>query len=171
MSIVSLLCWSFVSLEMAGDWWCWVSGCMVASTIICFGCCIGSSYVCPVWCCFYNCTMPVWSSLLVVFSATALLFHALLSKDRLYYNDKTFDKNLSFIHPKHFKTFEIFLQVLKHIFPIICCSETFFKQSSKDRYTPKGFEHVYDFRDKKLEVGDTHQNNRSICYHYWYYFH
>ena len=86
-----------------------------------------------------------------------------LNVNSLYYNENTFNTKcqgtcndkLSFIHinirsaPKNLKKFELFLQNLKCDFPIICCSETFFKDASKVRHTPKGFDHVYDFRPKK----------------------
>ena len=85
----------------------------------------------------------------------------------LYYNESSFNEvfkhtdNLSFIHinicsiPKNFQYFDLFLNNLKHKFPIICCSESWFKASSKDRYTPKHFSHVYDFRPKKRGGGTS----------------
>ena len=48
--------------------------------------------------------------------------------------------------PKNLKKFELFLSNLKHEFQIICCSESRLKDSTKDRYTPKGFTHVFDYR-------------------------
>ena len=53
---------------------------------------------------------------------------------------------------------------LKHNFSIICCSETWFKESSKDRFTPKGFTHVYDFRPKKRGGGTSMFIKDSIQY-------
>ena len=38
---------------------------------------------------------------------------------------------------------------MKHEFQIICCSELWLRNSTKDRYTPKGFTHVFDYRGKK----------------------
>ena len=67
----------------------------------------------------------------------------------LYYNEDDFNKhfnnskNLSFIHnnicsvPKNLKKFELFLSNLKYVFQLICCSESWMKDSTKDRYTPK----------------------------------
>ena len=87
--------------------------------------------------------------------------------DSLYYDEKSFNtkcqgiNNLSFIHinirsaPKNLKRFELFLQTLKCNFPIICCSETFFKASSVDRYTPLDYEHIYDYRPKKTGGGTS----------------
>ena len=67
--------------------------------------------------------------------------------------------NLSFIHinicsiPKNLKKFELLLSYLKHEFQIICCSESWLKDSTKDRCTPIGFTHVFDCREKR-EVGE-----------------
>ena len=74
--------------------------------------------------------------------------------------DKNFNNsnNLSFIHinicsvPKNLKKFELFLSNLKHEFQIICCSESWLKNSTKNRYTPKGFTHVFDYREKREVV-------------------
>ena len=66
---------------------------------------------------------------------------------------------LSFIHiniyniPKNLKKFELFLSNLKHEFQIICCSESWLKESTKNQYTPKGFTHVFDYRGKKRGGG------------------
>ena len=71
--------------------------------------------------------------------------------ESLYYNEHTFNgtygnsKHISFVHviisiaPKNLRNFELFLSNLKHNFSIICCSETWFKMSIKDRFTPKGY--------------------------------
>lgn len=89
------------------------------------------------------------------------------SSETVYYNEDTFNAKcqkmnfLSLIHinicsiPKNFKRFELFLENLKHEFHIICCSESWFKESSKDRHTPKGYNHVYDFRPKKRGGGTS----------------
>ena len=55
--------------------------------------------------------------------------------------------------PKNLKKFELFLSNLKHKFQIICCSESWLKDSTKDRYTPRGFTHVFDYREKKRGGG------------------
>ena len=85
------------------------------------------------------------------------------TNESLYFNEddinKNFNnsKNLYFIHinicsvPKNLNKFELFLSNLKHEFPIICCSESWLKNSTKDRYTPKGFTHVFDYREKREE--------------------
>ena len=87
------------------------------------------------------------------------------TNESLYYNEDDFNKhfnnskNLSFIHinicsvPNFLMKFELFLSNMKHEFQIICCSESWLKNSTKDRYTPKGFTHVFDYREKR-EVGE-----------------
>ena len=102
-----------------------------------------------------------------IFSKIDPDIHANHTNESLYYDERTFNdnfhdiNNLSFIHinicsiPKNFKNFEFFLTNLKHKFPIVCCSESWFKESSKDRYTPKGFNHIYDFRPKKRGGGTS----------------
>ena len=82
----------------------------------------------------------------------------------LYYNEHTFNgtygntKHISFVHvnissaPANLRNFGLFLSNLKHNFSIICCSETWFKMSTNDRFTPKGYEHIYDYRLKKEVV-------------------
>ena len=94
----------------------------------------------------------------------------------LYYNEQSFnDKHynsntLSFIHinicsiPKNYSNFDIFLNNLRHSFPIICCSESWFKESTKDRYTPTGCTHVYDYRPKKRGGGTSIFIRDSIQY-------
>ena len=76
--------------------------------------------------------------------------------ESLYFSENDFNNNLnhsnnlSFIHinicsiPKNFKKNELFLSNLKHEFKVICCSESWLKNSTRDRYTPKGFTHVFD---------------------------
>ena len=98
------------------------------------------------------------------------------TNESLYFNEDDFNKNfnnsnnLSFIHinictvPKNFKKFELFLSNLKHEFQIICCSESRLKNSTKNRYTPKGFTHVFDYREKKRGGGTSIFINDSVQY-------
>ena len=53
---------------------------------------------------------------------------------------------------------------MKHEFQIICCSESWLKNSTKDRYTPKGFTHVFDYREKKRGGGTSIFINDSVQY-------
>ena len=98
------------------------------------------------------------------------------TNESLYYNEDDFNKhfnnsnNLSFIHinicsvPKNLKKFELFLSNLKHEFQIICCSESWLKDSTKDRYTPKGVIHVFDYRGKKRGGGTSIFIKDSVQY-------
>ena len=64
--------------------------------------------------------------------------------------------------PNNLKKFELFLSNLKHEFQIICCSESWLKNSTKDRYTLKGFTHVFDYRKKKRGGGTSIFINDSV---------
>ena len=84
--------------------------------------------------------------------------------------DSPLSKHISFVHvnissaPKNLRNFELFLSNLKHNFSIISCSETWFKISTKDRFTPKGYEHIYDYRLKKRGGGTSIFVKNSIIF-------
>ena len=103
--------------------------------------------------------------------------HVSKTNNCLYYNEKTFNNKchginnpLSFIHvnicsiPKNYGKFDAFLATLEHKFPIICCSESWFKNTSIDRHTPSGFTHVYDYRPKKRGGGTSMFIKNTIQY-------